>query len=77
MRRGCGGGGQKTRQDKHDAHCNVTAAAYFPSSSYSWYSSVNLVEVAVVAMVGGESGEPEPWGTTVAGSRTGSGRRVA
>lgn len=36
------------RQDKHDAHCNV---AYFPSSSYSWYSSVNRVEVTVVAMV--------------------------
>lgn len=24
--------------------------AYFPSSSYSWYSSVNLVEVTTVAM---------------------------
>lgn len=59
------------RQDKHDAHCNVTATAYFPSSSYSWYSSVNLVEVAVVAIVGGVRKEPEPWGTTAAGSRAG------
>lgn len=59
------------RQDKHDAHTHTEAAAYFPSSSYSWYSSVNRVEVAVVAMVGTVSGEPEPWGTTAAGSRTG------
>lgn len=79
MRRGCGGGGTK-RQDKHDAHYNVEAA-YFPSSSYSWYSSVNRVEVAVVAMVRAVRGEPEPWGTAAAaaaaGSRTGSERRVA
>lgn len=27
------------------------AVAYFPSSSYSWYSSVNLVEVTIVAML--------------------------
>lgn len=77
MRRGCGGGGQN---DKTNTMHNVKAA-YFPSSSYSWYSSVNRVEVAVVAMVGAVRGEPEPWGKTAAaaaaGSRTGSERRVA
>lgn len=60
-------GDKTTRQTR----CNVATAAYFPSSSYSWYSSVNLVEVAVVAIVGAVCGEPEPWGTTAAGSRTG------
>lgn len=38
--------------DKNDktTRCTTTVA-YFPSSSYSWYSSVNLVEVTIVAMV--------------------------
>lgn len=40
----------------------LTTAAYFPSSSYSWYSSVNRVEVAVVAMAGAVS-----WGARALG----------
>lgn len=39
-----------------ESECNAPhkcsgAVAYFPSSSYSWYSSVNLVEVTIVAML--------------------------
>lgn len=45
-----------------DTGLNATRAAelgaYFPSSSYSWYSSVKRVEVATVAMV--TEGEAEP-----------------
>lgn len=34
----------------------LLTVAYFPSSSYSWYSSVNRVEVTTVAMLTGEGG---------------------
>lgn len=53
-----------TYTNKHTLNATRRAAtaavaltvAYFPSSSYSWYSSVNLVEVTTVAMLTGVKG---------------------
>lgn len=62
------GGGVRTHThtytNKHTLNATRRAAtaavaltvAYFPSSSYSWYSSVNLVEVTTVAMLTGVKG---------------------
>lgn len=62
----------------------AVTVAYFPSSSYSWYSSVNRVEVTTVAMLtevtgerGGESPRALQWPPRAGfGRRSREGREV-